>query len=405
MCDRLTALSRHGPVRDQQLRGHPTPPRLGFLLRRVELYHPARLNALAELCDRRGVRLEVAETTSRVLNHPAERNPSNWQFNFRTLDRKDGKSRSGGKGPDPKEQVLAWLESFSPRVICFIGYSSPVMRTAARWARSKTAASVLISSTTELDRRRRFILESVKGWWVRRYVDAAFTCGARSWAYLKSLGVPGHLVWRSGNAVDNEWWAKSCAEAKGSCSSERSKSFLYVGRLAAEKNVDTLIRAYAQYRKDMASPWDLIIVGDGPQAAQLRRLADRLGVQGVQWMGYKQPSELPEIYARADVLVLPSLREPWGLVVNEAMACGLTVLVSERCGCVPELVYPGLNGYVFDPHDPASLLKLLTRISRAPDRVAEMGDYGRQLVARFTPASWARALLDCASTAAGSIEG
>ena len=105
--------------------------------------------------------------------------------------------------------------------------------------------------------------------------------------------------------------------------------------------------------------------------------------------GFKQYGELPLYYANAGAFVHASTTEQWGLVVNEAMASGLPVLVSERCGCAPDLVETGRNGYTFDPHDVDALARLmLDMASDACDRAA-MGRASREIVARWSPATFA----------------
>ena len=132
-----------------------------------------------------------------------------------------------------------------------------------------------------------------------------------------------------------------------------------------------LIRAYARYRRLADSredgqrakdnrPWDLVLLGDGPLKADICRLISDFRLHGhVHLRGFIQYRELPAYYALADAFVHASTTEQWGLVVNEAMATGLPVIVSNRCGCVPDLVAEGKNGFTFDPGSVESLAKLM----------------------------------------------
>jgi 1,2-diacylglycerol 3-alpha-glucosyltransferase len=100
---------------------------------------------------------------------------------------------------------------------------------------------------------------------------------------------------------------------------------------------------------------DLVVCGDGDLRPRLHALARELGLeQRVHWPGFVQYPDLPVYYALADAFILASTIEPWGLVVNEAMACGLPVLVSDRCGCAPDLVPEGQNGFTFKPRPAAA---------------------------------------------------
>ena len=139
---------------------------------------------------------------------------------------------------------------------------------------------------------------------------------------------------------------------------------LYVGRLAPEKNLERLLEAFASYHADRPRA-TLRLVGDGPLKATLLARAEALGVgASVVQTGGMDSAGLADEYLAATCLVLPSLSEPWGLVVNEALAYGCPVTVSDACGCVPELVDPVATGIVFDPHSVDALINALRRIER-----------------------------------------
>jgi glycosyltransferase involved in cell wall biosynthesis len=140
-----------------------------------------------------------------------------------------------------------------------------------------------------------------------------------------------------------------------------------VGRFSPEKNLDFLLRAFADLPQNASKP-DLLLslVGYGPLEPDLRRMASELGLDRVvQFRGSAAQTALPAIYRSADALVLPSVRETWGLVVLEAMACGLPVLVSDRCGCARDLVNPG-TGWTFSPSDRAAFCRLLGQLANVP---------------------------------------
>jgi glycosyltransferase involved in cell wall biosynthesis len=135
----------------------------------------------------------------------------------------------------------------------------------------------------------------------------------------------------------------------------------------------------------------------------LRARAQEL--RDVVFAGFQQGDAVPAYYGLASCLVLPSISETWGLVVNEAMAAGLPVLVSQRCGCVPELVQPGVNGYVFDPLDTEGLARLLGVMSSETADAGRMSEASRQIVALYTPETWAQTLADCIERTLGWKQG
>ena len=152
-----------------------------------------------------------------------------------------------------------------------------------------------------------------------------------------------------------------------------------------EKNLSRLVEAYHLYREHApVEPWDLVLVGSGPQEISLRRQVDRSAIKGVWFAGLRQMDELPLYYARAKCLVLPSISEPWGLVVNEAMASGLPVLVSNRCGCAADLVRHGCNGFIFDPLNVRTLANLFRVVSSGSTNLEELGTKSREIVENYS---------------------
>ncbi len=297
-------------------------------------------------------------------------------------------------------RVTSWLDDEDPQAVVITGYYYPAMRAAARWARRCGRASIFMGDSQWGDRRRIALREWAKGWWVRRHYDAAFAAGERTVEYLMRMGFPRERIWTGYDVVDNQAFATGAALARGEAGSLRKclglpeRYFLFVGRFAPEKNLVRLVEAYAMYRQTVGEQaWSLVLVGSGPQESMLRAQAKEL--RGVVFAGFQQKETLPPYFGLASCLVLPSISEPWGLVVNEAMAAGLPVLVSDRCGCVPELVQNGVNGYVCDPLDTEGMARLLGVMSSDSADVTKMGGASRHIVALYTPETWAQTLADC----------
>ena len=118
--------------------------------------------------------------------------------------------------------------------------------------------------------------------------------------------------------------------------------------------------------------------------------------------GGRSYQDLPIYYGLANAFVHASTTEQWGLVVNEAMAAGLPVLISNRCGCAPELVHEGKNGYTFDPYDVEGLSVLLGRIAGGRERLAAFGQASEAIIAEWGPQRFSNALFDAASVALNS---
>lgn len=204
------------------------------------------------------------------------------------------------------------------------------------------------------------------------HCEKVMVAGEKHKAYVVSLGISEeHIVIMGGvGGVDRAIYAPYLAQydtvekRRGIAAllgiPERSY-FLYVGRFAKEKNVFTLLDAYR--KSDAAKKgWGLLLVGSGPQESELRRYISDKGIKNVVFPGFIQQEQLPLYYLASTVFVLPSLSEPWGLVVDEAITMGLPVLISNRCGCVPDIVKEGENGFVFSPDDVQALTEAMQKM-------------------------------------------
>jgi glycosyltransferase involved in cell wall biosynthesis len=133
-------------------------------------------------------------------------------------------------------------------------------------------------------------------------------------------------------------------------------------------------------------------LGDGPERENLIKEAQGSSVQLLGWKDYE---ELPLWYHRASLFILPSYFEPWGLVVNEAMAAGLPILVSSATGCHPDLISEA-NGWIFDPKDEEKLVILLNHIASIPDVVLKrMGQESSKQIRNFSLEKWAYEFDSC----------
>jgi glycosyltransferase involved in cell wall biosynthesis len=165
---------------------------------------------------------------------------------------------------------------------------------------------------------------------------------------------------------------------------------LYVGRFAPEKNLLRLLQSYVIYKQNGGS-WDLRFIGHGPLASQITHLAtiNRFSAF-IHLEGYKEFPELIDHFFDASVLILPSLSEPWGLVVNEAMAAGCPILASRNCGCVPDLVTSGINGWIFDPLSEAEMADAMQVASNTSDqRLDQMSEQSLIRIAKHHPRTFA----------------
>ena len=211
--------------------------------------------------------------------------------------------------------------------------------------------------------------------------------------YLKSLGFPGERVVLAPTAVDNGWWTEQAAKvdrdrvrSEWNIPAEGSLA-LFCAKLQPWKGPMDLLEAFAQ--ADVRNSY-LAFAGDGPERSNLERRTTELGLADrVRFLGFLNQSQLPSVYCAADLFVLPSLFEPFGLVVNEAMLCGLPVAVSDRVGARFDLVRPDENGYVFPAGDVEALAAILREILPDPEKRVRMGAAARGRMETWSPREYA----------------
>ena len=286
-------------------------------------------------------------------------------------------------------RLWRFLSGLDPEVVLVPGYYTLPAIAAALWAKLHRRTSILMTESTASDHARLAWKEAGKSLLIRSLFDAAVTGGLAHRRYLQQLGFPPDRIGSFYDVVDNRFLAEETHLLQRLPPSHYglpSSYFLYVGRLAPEKNVRGLLEAWLAYR-GAGGAWPLVLVGDGPEAAPLRQLAANSPfADEIHFAGHKGSRELPVFYAFAGCFVLPSTREPWGLVVNEAMAAGLPVIVSDRCGCAEDLVDPGTNGLLFDPFRPGDLLAALHQVSASSaDDLRSMRRRSSEIIARFSP--------------------
>ncbi|WP_372717011.1 glycosyltransferase family 4 protein [Novipirellula sp.] len=257
-------------------------------------------------------------------------------------------------------------------------------------AKEQSIPVVLMSESSARD----FYRNPIKEWIKRRVLRgcSAGLVGAESHRdYLISLGLKKEQIATGYDAVDNDYFANEADRHRRAAESFKKQYqierpfFLASNRFIPKKNIDTLYRAYAQYHAEAGSDaWDLVCLGDGELKEELNQLRRDLNMQSnIHTPGFIQYKELPRFYAMAECFVHVSFREQWGLVVNEAMACGLPVMVSEPCGSA-ELIDQGKNGWIIDPDSEDSISDCMLEITNMTKAQREqMGQFSRTTIAGF----------------------
>lgn len=298
------------------------------------------------------------------------------------------------------------LDELRPQVVAIMGWDRPAALIALDWCLDSKTPGIMMSDSTEHDKPRVWWKEYIKRR-VVRLASAGFVGGTPHITYLKSLGVAETHIVIGCDVVDNNYFEVETHTARQTSGFLRKKYslpehyFLACCRFIPEKNLFNVLRAYAQYLQVTREiPWKLVLLGDGQLKEQLIRLRDELGLaEMVLLPGFIQYQELPVYYGLAEALILASTSETWGLVVNEAMASGLPVIVSSRCGCALDLVKHGENGFVFDPYDIKALAQHLTYVSSNECPRDLMGNASRRIIEDWDLHLFARNLCKAAELA------
>lgn len=289
------------------------------------------------------------------------------------------------------------LDEHRPATVAIVGWSFKWSLGALDWCLRNKVPAILLSDSTAISNTRVWYKEQIKRRLLKLY-STAIVGGTPQREYVASLGMAEDRIFRGWDIVDNEFYIRQSDAARTEGAGLRAalqapeRYFLSVSRFVDEKNVERLLEAYARYRSNAGSnAWKFVWIGDGPLRSTILELRKRLDLgNDLILPGWKQTHELPSYYAFAGAFVLASKRESWGLVVNEAMACGLPVLVSNHCGCAVDLVADGHNGYRFDPSSAVELADAMKRIARADvEELNRMRNASREIVGEWSPEVWA----------------
>jgi 1,2-diacylglycerol 3-alpha-glucosyltransferase len=408
--------------------------RLGILWSQYGPYHIARVAAMKKQAG--PLQVHALELSDQTSDYQWKRSPT---LDLITLC------------PGSPAEQLSFQEVFrrSRRIlaelkieVCFLPSYAPKQSLAALMAAKSLGLRTVMMNESHAGTARA---RGAAAWLKRRLAslfDAAFVGGAPQRRYFASLGFPQEKIFTGYDAVDNDYFALKANQIRERKEAFRNnydlpeRYFLSLGRFVVKKNLATLIRAYRIFldsnRDDQVH---LVMVGSGEEVSSLISLCkelclpayDKISVgthhqkaivepPGVHFYGFRQIEENPVFYALAEAFVLPSLWEEWGLVVNEAMASGLPVIVSETAGCAEDLLQrplpamshaapPGVhirrNGCVFDSSSDESLSLALLALAAAPALREAMGKASQAIVDTFSCEAFARNALLAARTACG----
>lgn len=281
---------------------------------------------------------------------------------------------------DVKKNLESLVRDFNPTCILMSSWCFPHFMRLSRKLRNK---SIYVVSSMDNQWRgtiRQYLGVASSSIFLKPSIDTFFVSGDRQALFANKLGYK-DLIYGYGAAETNRFFCDIPIW-------KRSKNFLYLGRLVPVKGIKELAQAYITYRERVKNPWGLKVAGTGP-------LADLLSnVPGVDLLGFVQPASLPELMHEARCFVLPSLWEPWGVVLHEATAGGLPVIVTNPCGATTMFARDGVNGYVVPPQS-HQITSAMVRISTASQEDMErMSATSSTLAGLWNPAMLSKYFID-----------
>jgi glycosyltransferase involved in cell wall biosynthesis len=283
--------------------------------------------------------------------------------------------------------VRAVLRRERPDVAIITGWHALPLLQALFACRTLGIPTVVRADSNALRSRRPFVRL-----WHRTLLsqfNAFLAVGKANRDFYLGYGIDPERIFEARHFVDNERFAAACHSALARRAELRQRwgisphafCFVYAGKLTPKKRILDLIAALRALRP-IEGAVHLVVAGSGDLEAAARERAAGLPVT---FAGFLNQSELPAAYAISDCLVLPSdYGETWGLVVNEAMACSLPAIVSDRVGCWPDLVRDGVTGFVFPFGDVAALSSCLARMSGSRHDARAMGERARQAIQHYS---------------------
>lgn len=290
--------------------------------------------------------------------------------------------------------VIYQLWQQQPDVVIFGGWHHFTYWLALVYAQMTGTRLLIWSESTPKDERDSNQLKDKLKRWIVDKASGYIVPGKAQKDYLIHLGAKEERIWTAPNAVDSDFFVSETKRYRQHQETWKQKLglsgiiILYVGRLIDEKGIPELLEAFAQLRADKSVT--LVIVGDGPQAEQYQLYCQHKKLNNIFFTGFQPQSTLVQYYAIADIFVFPTRSDPWGLVLNEAMAAGLPIVCSAAAGAIDDLLEDGGNGFIVPVGNVEKLSSALQRLVEDEGLRTQMGMRSQQIILNYTPQKMAQ---------------
>ncbi|MDP1663603.1 MAG: glycosyltransferase family 4 protein [Methylobacter sp.] len=282
-------------------------------------------------------------------------------------------------------ELIPRLEQFQPDVILCANWHKKGYRKTLKHFKGRSVR-IFTSDRPWLGTPKQWLGVITSRLYLHPICEAIFVAGERQAIFARKMGFKQQNILRGLLSCDHEKFSAIYYERKKLLSEPRT--FVYVGRFSPEKGLDVLVQAYGLYRSMCADPWPLKCYGDGPLSGLLE------DVNGIERKGFCQPDDLPNQFMEANCLILPSTYDGWAIVVHEAAAAGMGLIVSDAVGASVHLVQDGYNGYIVETGDVDELAQaMLCYASLSRNERKKMGENGYRMSLQFTPEQWTNTLV------------
>lgn len=357
-----------------------------------EIFTPYRSPLLKKISEQEEILLKVFYCAEREYGRDWNLNLKNEGYDFEVLKGKQITFK-GKTSFSFKINLSIWkkLKEGSFDVVVIGGYAHLTMLLAIIFCLF-TKTPYIFMSESHLLNKRTFLKKFIKRIYLKPIIkrtSANLPTGTLAKEYLISYGANPNSIFFFPNTVDVSYFEKESNKWKNSKEIIKKEygiftnyTITFVGRLVPVKGIETLIEAFyklSQKRNDLS----LLIVGDGYLKEKLEKYVLDKNIKNIFFLGFIEQDILPKIYAISDIFVLPSLNEPWGAVVCEAMSAKLPLILSDKVGAGKDMLIEGKNGYYFKAGDSNSLYDSLEKILSAPQNLNALGLESSKIIKKW----------------------
>lgn len=286
--------------------------------------------------------------------------------------------------------LIKRVDNWKPTAVLIFGWNYRSHLQALRYFNKKIPV-LFRGDSTLLDETQGFSIKKLlRRTFLRliyKYVDYALFVGTQNYRYYIAHGLKPNQLVHCPHAIDNDRFMHPNGDYRNQLM-ELSKSlgirqdaivFLFAGKLEKQKNPRLLLEAFAELNALNAH---LLIVGNGVFESELKTYGKSL--ENIHFLDFQNQTMMPMIYRLADIFVLPSQSETWGLSINEAMACGCAILISTKCGACEDLVIEGVTGLSFESGNKSDLVKKIAYFINNRSRVEKMKLASKEHILKFS---------------------